>query len=232
MRSVPGDYLMVVDANMGFNKVGPIIQEEIEYQVSLVDPAAPKAELRLSYSHTGKPLDGYCAHQPDPGSSINSYSDLVNQCFWDYVRIYPPAGTVPVAGSHHPVSGEFLSSQQDWPGTMVVTQEPGGLISLANFFLLPWAESETVWFEYQLPPSVMMEGAARVSRYQLLVQKQPGTIGNPLRVVVQLPPQADLLTATPSFSRSGDEVIFELSLRTDQEIVIEWSDEGTNAGER
>lgn len=232
LRTFPGDYLMVVDANMGFNKVAPVIQEGIEYRVLLVDPAAPKAELRLSYVHKGKPLDDRCVHQPDPGSSVSSYSDLVNQCFWNYVRVYPPAGTVPVAGSNHPVPGEFLTSRRDWPGLMVVAQEPGGFSSLANFFLLPWAESETVWFDYQLPPWVATELAPGFWRYQLLVQKQPGTIGNPLRVVVHLPAQAKLLTATPSFSRSGDEIVFELELRTDQEIVIDWSLAEITTGER
>ena len=62
-----------------------------------------------------------------------------------------------------------------------------------------------------------------VTRYRLLLQKQPGTIGDSVRVVVQLPAGAELLTTTPAASRSGDELLFELTLVADQEILLEWS---------
>jgi hypothetical protein len=221
LRSYPGDSLMVVDANMGFNKVASIIRRQIEYQVVLTENENPRAQVTLTYSHLGNPRDEPCHHEPFY-KSVSGYAELVDRCYWAYVRVYPPAGAVPLDGSQHPLSGDFLTSQRDWPGEMVVALESNDQLSLANFLLLPWGASEIVQFRYQLPPTVLDQSGS-VTRYRLLLQKQPGTIGDSVRVVVQLPAGAELLTTTPAASRSGDELLFELTLVTDQEILLEWS---------
>jgi len=225
LRSSPGDYLMVVDANMGFNKVAPVIQQQIEYRVSLMDLAAPRAQVTLIYTHTGNPRSEMCQHQSYYGNTLTGYADLVDRCYWDYVRVYPPAGATPLNGSRHPLSGDLLTSGRDWPGEMVVAQEPSGRLSLANLFLLRWGERQVAQFEYQLPPEVTLRTEDGIYRYQLLVQKQPSTVGAPLRVVVQLPPGAELLATTPTLARSGDELVFDLALQMDQEILVEWTNE-------
>ncbi len=223
LRNSPGDFLMVVDANMGFNKVAPSILQQIEYRVSLADPAVPEAQVRLTYTHLGAPRDQECDHQPYYDESVTSYHDLLDRCYWDYVRVYPPPGATPLTGSRHPLPGRYLTSGRDWSGEMVVEHEFAGRLSLANFLLLGWGESQTVQFSYRLPPSVITSSGEGLYRYQLLVQKQPGTIGTPLLVVVQLPPGADLVAAAPPVIQSGDEVVYEVDLVTDQELAIEWA---------
>ncbi len=223
LGNAPGDFLMVADANMGYNKVAPSIRQQIEYRVSLADPSIPEAQVRLIYTHLGAPRSQECDHQPYYDESVTSYHDLMDRCYWDYVRVYPPPGATPLSGSLHPVPGRYLTSSRDWSGEMVVEHELTGRLSLANFLLLAWGESQTVQFSYRLPPSVITSAGEGLHRYQLLVQKQPGTIGTPLLVVVQLPPGADLVAAVPSVIQSGDEVVFEVDLVTDQELAIEWA---------
>jgi hypothetical protein len=219
MRPFPADYLMVVDANMGFNKATAIIQQGVEYNVSLGE--VPQGRVTLTYTHLGEPLDEPCRHEPFYDSSVAGYSDLVNRCYWDYVRVFPAGGAEPLWGTQHPLSGEFLTSREDWPGEVVVTEE-GGRLSLANLFLLERGASQEVAFWYSLPGSVVSAAGDRW-RYRLLVQKQPGTVGHALSVVVQLPAGATVLATTPAALRSGDRVAFDLTLTTDQEIVVEWS---------
>jgi hypothetical protein len=221
MRSFAGDYLMVVDANMGFNKATAAVQQGIEYDVSLVD--IPQGKVTLTYTHLGHPLDEPCRHEPFYDSSVTGYADLVNRCYWDYVRVYPAAAAEPLGGTQHPLSREFLTSREDWPGEMVVTQELEGRLSLANLVLLDRGAAQEVAFWYRLPPSVVTAVGDRWC-YRLLVQKQPGTVGHALHVMVQLPPGVTLLSTTPAASRSGDRLTFDLSLTTDQEMAVEWSD--------
>jgi hypothetical protein len=69
---------------------------------------------------------------------------------------------------------------------------------------------------------VTQDGA--VYRYRLTLQKQPGTARIPFRVMVQLPAGAKLLATTPEASLSGDQLVFESALVTDQEFLVEWSE--------
>lgn len=220
MRSFPADYLMVADANMGFNKATAVVRQQIEYSVSLGE--VPESRVTLTYTHLGEPLDEPCRHEALYDSFVAGYSDLVNRCYWDYVRVFPAGGAQLLGGTHHPLSGEFLTSRHDWPGEVVVTQEPDDRLSLANLFLLDRGASQEVAFWYRLPPSAVSVVGDRW-QYRLLVQKQPGTVGHALRVVVQLPAGAKLLATAPAASRSGDRLTFELALTTDQEIAVEWS---------
>src|SRR5215207_3569268 len=45
------DFLMVVDTNMGYNKVNAHISESISYTVDLSDPSAPAAMATIHYAH-------------------------------------------------------------------------------------------------------------------------------------------------------------------------------------
>ena len=90
LRDVPGDYLMVVDANLGFNKVNPYVTESLSYTVDLRDPAAPRANLTLIHTHTS-PLTGVpCRHE---ARYDLSYEQMMHRCYWDYVRVYVPGGS-------------------------------------------------------------------------------------------------------------------------------------------
>lgn len=221
IRSDPGDYLMVVDANMGFNKANAVVSQQILYEVSLGESI--EGNVTLTYTHSGSYANEPCRQEPLYDGAIDGYSDLINRCYWDYVRIYPAAGAQPLGGTAQPVSGDVLISRLDWPGEVVVTQEPGNRLSMANLMLLDHGSTQEIGFWYLLPHSVLTSDGDR-RQYRLLVQKQPGTLGHPLRVVVQLPSGATSLVSTPAASRSGDRLVFDLSLLTDQEITVQWSE--------
>ncbi len=87
--------------------------------------------------------------------------------------------------------------------------------------MVPHGQSIETTFQYDLPASVI-EKIQDGWRYRLKVQKQAGTLANPLRVRVHLPADSQVTQVLPSSGQiKGDNlIIFDLVLRTDQEIEI------------
>jgi hypothetical protein len=163
LAAVDGDYLLVVDSNVGFNKVNALIDEEIEYHVWL--DGAPRAELQITYCHRGTRHLDACLHEARYG---DSYADMRQRCYWNYARIYLPAGARPgqISGFE---PGSVEPALREWDKTVI-----GGLLVLAP------GETRVVRLTYDLPGSVCVDG-----RYRLDVQKQPGTPAWPLTVVIE-----------------------------------------------
>ena len=85
------DFLAVIDSNVGFNKANAAVQQEIAYGVGEAANGID-ATLTLTYTHTAPalPASEPCDRTPRYGSS---YDDLIQRCFWNYLRVYVPAGS-------------------------------------------------------------------------------------------------------------------------------------------
>jgi len=174
LRPGEGDFLLVVDSNVGFNKVNPLIEQEILYRVTLGEGRRPHAELTLRYRHTATVRLKKCIHKPHYG---DSYDDMMNRCYWDYVRVYVPAGSeLQQARGFEPGSVESLPGERE---TQV----------FAGFFVMAPGEEREIILSYDLPPEVVARGT-----YRLRVQKQPGTGALPLRVQVSGMAEAEYKT--------------------------------------
>jgi hypothetical protein len=156
------DFLAVVDSNVGFNKANAAVQQEIAYGVNEASNGI-EATLTLTYTHTASalPASEPCDRTPRYGSS---YDDLIQRCFWDYLRVYVPAGS------------ELLVAD----GLRRATAAPGeqNTTVLAGDFVLRPSEQHTVTLRYRLPI------AAGNAPYRLDVRKQAGTLAPPLSVAV------------------------------------------------
>ncbi|MDH7486279.1 MAG: DUF4012 domain-containing protein [Anaerolineae bacterium] len=163
LRPGEGDFLLVVDSNVGFNKANPRIEQGIIYRVAL-EGERPRAELTLRYRHTSTVHLEECLHEPYYGES---FEEMMDRCYFDYVRVYVPAGSVlREASGFEPDSVESLAGEQ---GTQV----------FAGFLVMAPGEEREVTLSYELPATVMTDGT-----YRLRMQKQPGTGALPLRVQV------------------------------------------------
>ena len=60
------DFLMVVDTNMGYNKVNARITESISYTVDLSDPSAPVATAIIRHTHSSMIKSRVCSSMPRP----------------------------------------------------------------------------------------------------------------------------------------------------------------------
>jgi hypothetical protein len=199
--SRPGDYLMVVDANVGFNKVDRRIERSISYHLHY-ESGAPVVTLTLTYTNTSTAqLDG-CVHE---AQVFESYEALTQQCYWTYVRALVPlgAGLLETRGSMYAVD-QGVEARHASFGTMIVVP-PGATGSLT--------------YVYRLPDEALVCERG-VCRHSLMVQKQPGTRAVPLQVTADF----DLSQVAVSGSAvvKGPVRSIETSLQVDREIVLRW----------
>ena len=195
--SLPSDSLLVVDSNVGFNKVDPNVDRAIHYQVDLTARDRPMARLTLTYHNRSRRPVGACIQESRYG---DTYADMMERCYWDYVRVYVPLGSSLVEGPDLSVpAGSLLAQNSDTPGETSFSAQPteGEWAVWTAFFALAPGEERTLAFDYQLPASVLDVGADGLDHYRLRVQKQPGTMAVPLQVEVVLPPDVELVRVRP-----------------------------------
>jgi hypothetical protein len=157
-----GDFLAVVDSNVGFNKANAAVKQEIAYDVGSGTNGI-EATLTLTYTHTAPalPASEPCDRTPRYGTS---YDDLIRRCYWDYLRVYVPEGSELLAA-------EGLKGANAEPGEQRTTV-------LAGDFVLRPGDQHTVTLRYRVP------FAAGSTPYRLDVRKQAGTLATPLHASV------------------------------------------------
>jgi hypothetical protein len=216
------DYLLVVDASFGFNKVSVAMERTINYDVVLVDSNTGQATVTLNYNH-GFPATGDqepCTHGTTYFQGIQ-YEDLINDCYWDYVRVYSPPGSQLIQATNHPIAADFLLSGVPWNGeARVVTDEPTDLVVFANFLLIPQGQTVTSNFTYQLPEGIVQQIDGK-NHYVLEVHKQAGLRGQAVTITVTLPPQADFEQSIPAAtSIEGQIITFTTDLQQDRTFEV------------
>jgi hypothetical protein len=156
------DFLAVVDSNVGFNKANAAVKQDFAYRAG-EGANGIEATLTLTYTHTAPalPADEPCDRTPRYG---RSYDDLIQRCYWDYLRVYAPAGSELLAAD----GLEHAAAQPGEQGTTVMT---------GDFVLRP-SEQQAVTLRYRLP------FAAGSAPYRLDVRKQAGTPAAPLFVAI------------------------------------------------
>jgi hypothetical protein len=215
------DVLMVVETSMGFNKSRPLVENRIAYHVTLAEDGGGQAALSLNYRHLGQDQGQGC-EQASPYTGGIQYESLINDCYWNYLRVYGPAGSELIEASEHPAPAEWFISGRAWNGqASVVTGDPSGLAVFANFFVLPRAATLDASFRYRLPAAVSQEQGMGQKEYHLTVYKQAGLGSQPLEVTVTLPAGAQLISAEPTPNRlTGQEVVFVTSLDSNLDFVL------------
>jgi hypothetical protein len=212
-----GDYLMVVDANMGFNKANPLVEESLEYAVDLTELDRPRATLIVRHKHLSQQGKALCRHEPryDP-----TYEQMMERCYWDYVRVFVPLEAQLVDATPHAVSGLELLSGTPSPARVIVGPPEQGRNVFGTFFLLRRAEALETRFEYTLPRDVLQVQDGGVE-YVLTVQKQPGTRGIPLQVRIVLPPGAKVGASEPEPTlATTSELEYALTLERDRVVRV------------
>ena len=150
----------MVDSNVGFNKVDAVIERSLSYAVDWpAAGAAPTATLTLTYTHPLSVTDPGCDQTPRYGGS---YVDLIDRCYFNYVRVYVPRGS------------KLVASAGLQPGSTMSTVGEKGLQVFAGFVIQPPNTTHTVTLTYELPASLQPEN------YSLVLQRQAGTHALPV----------------------------------------------------
>ena len=212
------DRLLVVDSNVGFNKVDANVARFVEYRVDLGHGQAPRARLAVTYrNHSTWPVSE-CVQESRP---VERYAELMEGCYWNYLRVYVPAGSVLLKGpAPELVPGSLSAEEAEATGQAAIspTLSVEGWQVWAAFFSVAAGEERAMTFEYSLPAEVVARQVGGTSQYRLQVHKQPGTEAVPLRVAIILPARADIAEALPPELTSGQGIITDL--RIDREFEV------------
>jgi hypothetical protein len=220
------DRLIVVDSNVGWNKVDRQIDRQFVYEVDLTEISAPTARLSMEYRNNSD-LEIAVASDCESQSHVRriDYKRRLHGCYWDYLRIYVPLGARLDGGDKFPlpagsiaslVSGFSAGSQSldqkfDDNGTYF-----SGLMTIES------QTSKNVEFLYTLPSSVVTSQEG-VFEYSLDVVVQSGTRGRPGTVEITVPDGYEVISYSPIGSRRANQVIIEVDPTRDVTIEIQFA---------
>ena len=217
LRESSGDFLMVAEANVGYNKVSANVARSLSYDIDLRDPI-PYARISLQYEHLGQKSE---ACVPEIRYDL-SYVEMMDRCYWAYTRLLVPQGALLMDATETPIAAENLITGVAWPGQVDVTAvDPYTAFGLG--FLLPATASQQLTYAYQLPASVVQRTGEGKYTYDLLIQKQAGVLAQDVEVVLRLPRNAVVLDMDPGATMNQDGVLlFEVQSETDIEISVDY----------
>ena len=218
------DLLMIIDHNMGTNKVNYLISSQIEYSINLLADGDGQAANTVIYQHHGEETGETCQAEQVQYVRGLQYSDLVNLCYWNYFRLYVPLGSQLQQSTKHEIPAELMLTQRAWSGiSRQKVDDQLGLAYFDNFLLVPRGESQTIQSIYSRPNAwtVAPDG---VNEYTLRVIKQAGRRPHPLiTITVTLPPDQTFVSATPQPTALDQSVVqFKTELNKDLEFKIQF----------
>ena len=221
LHTSSGDYLMVVEANVGFNKASVKLLRRYAYDVDLTQ-SPPRATVTLSYTHTSQ-IEIACKSEAryDP-----EYKQMMDRCYWGYLRLYVPEGAQLLHASRHPIPADSVANGKPWDGQARVSIAPeGGYTVFEQAVLLPTASQVTVQFTYTLPAGVVAPASPGMPEdalvYRLLWQKQAGLMAFPARVMLHLPRNAVLCSSQPRSTLDANGVLlYDVTLGVDRSFRV------------
>ncbi|MBN1249319.1 MAG: DUF4012 domain-containing protein, partial [Anaerolineae bacterium] len=215
LAKADGDFLMAVEANLGYNKVSTNIARFLSYEVDLRQHP-PYANVRLEYRHLSQ-REAACVpeirYDPD-------YLEMTHRCYWAYVRLILPDGARLLDGTETTIASDQMYTGRTWTGEITVT-EVQTREAFGQGFLLPTSAEQTLSFVYQLPDHVVTQEADGTHRYRLYVQKQAGIPTLPVSVTLHMPGNAVVLSAHPeTVAERNGVLLFETIAESDVELSV------------
>jgi hypothetical protein len=215
-----GDFLMVVDSNIGFNKTNALIQTSLTYDVDLTDLTTPVGNLAVSHRNNA---DGKVPCVQWRGLTLEGQEDYpVDRCYWDYLRVYRPLGTELVEANPQAIPADWMIRREFVPAQVdVLDEEIDGVQGFGTLKVVPGEQSIVTSFKFILPSGVVERQAnSEEMVYRLKIQKQPGTIAVPITVRVHFPNNT-IFNVVPSGAVIQDSnILLETNLQEDREIEI------------
>lgn len=219
------DFLMVVDTNVGYNKTNAVVKPKLAYDVDLTNLAQPTSRLQVFEQNDASGESSQCNQRPaGVDRSTLEYWYAIDRCYYDYLRVYVPSGTVLVNATPHAVTrDEMIMLDRDVPGRVDnLDDRLAGLRGFGTLLVVPMGGSLETDFEFRLPAGIVQHGpGVGELTYALRIQKQAGTVATPISVRIQLPQGARIGSVTPGgYVESGGSLRFDLELKMDITIEI------------
>jgi len=227
VRNPGGDFLLLVDSNVGINKANAVLDGRFSYDLDLTDLSAPVSSLVVFHKNYAQGEMGeFCSQRPrrDPEKRFDVAKWYpIDRCYYNYLRVYLPADAILLDASPHAVTREdMIYLDQDIPARVDILDEKIEDVSAFGtlLFVRMGASLET-GFRFKLPASILQPGPdPRTLIYRLKIQKQAGIISAPVTLRVHLPNGAKVQSVSPEGIQEGENILFNLELREDIEVEI------------
>ncbi len=217
VRPEKGDFLMAVDTNVGFNKTNAVVKSNLTYDVDLTKPSAPIGSLTVVHQNNAT---GIICKQWNKIRLPGEEDYPITDCYWNYMRIYMVVGAKLLDSTPQFVPANWMIIKQDVPARVDDLEEGiAGVQTFGTLQVVPGEESVETSFRFALPASIVQSGISQ-SIYHLLVQKQPGTLAEPITIRVHLPNNALILTFPTGTVVQDQNILYQTDLRTDLEFEI------------
>ncbi len=186
------DYLALADNNMAALKTDRVVDRSLNYEVDLSNPNEPIARLQVTYVNNGRFTHFTTRYRTWSQLYVPAQAELISYEGVEVTDKQGPAGEIVEEIDPH-------SGRKVW--SYFKSVEPG--------------TQETVTIEYKLPPTVMVRDT-----YELLVQKQPGTIEPKLNVTVTGDSKPKMVDPVDVSTIDDKVVSFDSNLLIDREFEI------------
>jgi hypothetical protein len=220
VRPQEGDFLMVTDTNIGFNKTNAVVGLSLSYDVDLNDISAPQSTLFVTHKNNAR-QDVPCIHW-NTGEITGEADYPINRCYWNYLRIYKQEGVELLTATPHAIPAGWMLLGQGVPARVdELEEELPGVQGFGTLLVVPGGRSLSTSFKFALPGTVLSaEDASGQHIYHLEVQKQPGTQAIPITIRIHLPNRAQLKSTSMKALRQAQHLLIEADLRTDLELEV------------
>jgi hypothetical protein len=220
VRPIEGDFLMVVDTNVGFNKTNAVVESSEVYEVDLTKTISPRASLTLI--RTNKSVGIASCNHWGKVRAAGEEGYPIQDCYWNYLRVYTTKGTFLLSATPQSIPADWMILKKSPPAKVDVLNEAmEGVQGFGTMQVVPASNSLTTQFQFLLPPSVIQSGPENGQwQYRLKVQKQPGTLAIPLTIRIRLPGNASAIRLPAGAVVEGETILLQTNLRTDLEIEL------------
>lgn len=231
LKQTDGDYLMVVNTNLGGGKTDGVIDQKVDVQVEIGEDGSVENTVTITKTHRGMK------------NALFTGSNNV-----DYLRLYVPEGSelMSAQGFEMPPDALFEISEipldvdkdlalhmqnvdrDEASGTDIWNED--GKTVFGNWMQTASGETETVSFTYRLPFKVVesteqgivamtqdLFGKADIGAYTLLIQKQPGVMHRETLVTIEADPSLQ-----PLWSSVGDANVLTAAVANDTDHFVGW----------
>ena len=187
VRPGTGDYIMLVDTNIGFSKADQYIDRSLDYAIDLSIPTEPESKLTVQYQHTGS-QDERCfqgRRTSDYDYRFRNY--YFSRCYWDYWRILLQDGAVIEDIQYTKVPQEYFYEGLVWDQTPSIGEGENNTVEAGALIVVPQLSEQTIQITFKPPQSIMVETGEGTLAYSLRIQKENGIDYLPVRVEITPP---------------------------------------------
>ncbi|MFH1631803.1 MAG: DUF4012 domain-containing protein [bacterium] len=233
IKQTSGDYLLVVDSNLGGGKTDTIIDQNIDLQIDVDEDGTITNTLTVSKEHRGL---------------ANALFEGQNNV--DYMRIYVPRGSTLVSASGFEIPPVELFEDSEYsltydhdlalmmdnvdrdPLSGTDIWEESGKTVFGNWVQTAPGETEIVTFTYILPYKLMQDnessgllelakarlGFRNLETYALVVQKQSGVVARSTNVSLNLPDDSNVIWS----SEAGTDNESNILISNEQDSLLQF----------